>query len=110
MKARIQWLTLGDKNTSFFNTVAVNKRRKNKIMQLQKEDNTWITNESKIIKEMCSYLKSTYDSNVLEVSPTLDQHNIQPNNLTEDHHLGLITTPDEQEIKHALFSINPLKT
>lgn len=43
MKSRLQWLTLGDRNIAFFHATTLNKRRRNKILQIQKLDQSWIT-------------------------------------------------------------------
>lgn len=36
MKCRINWLTLGDGNTTFFHTTTIIKRKSNKILKLLK--------------------------------------------------------------------------
>lgn len=40
MKFRINWLTLVDKNNSFFHTSTITRRRRNKILSLEMDDDT----------------------------------------------------------------------
>lgn len=47
MKARINWISLEDKVATFFHTTALNKRR-SKILQIQKTDQSWITDQIEI--------------------------------------------------------------
>lgn len=42
LKSRVSWLSLGDKNTKKIHRATLIKRRKNKITQLQIEENNWI--------------------------------------------------------------------
>lgn len=59
MKSRIQWLSLEDKNTDFFHATTINKRRRNKITQLQKPNFTWITKQKEGEDELLVNLKNT---------------------------------------------------
>lgn len=60
MKSSIQWLSLSDRNTKFLQTTTLNNIRKNKIQQLLKDNNTWITDQSEIEREMRNHLISTF--------------------------------------------------
>lgn len=44
MKSRIDWLLLGDRNTTFFHTSALIRRRRNKISLIKKNEKVWIFN------------------------------------------------------------------
>lgn len=73
MKSRIQWLSLGDRNTKFLQISALNKRRKNKILHLQKMDLSWTLDLEQIEAELLTHLKSTFtqDTNILSSSHPL---------------------------------------
>jgi hypothetical protein len=43
-KAKKHWDLNGDRNTKFFQAVVKNRRRRNRILQIKKDDTTWITN------------------------------------------------------------------
>lgn len=67
MKSKLQWLTLGDRNTKFIQLVALNKRRKNIISHLQKLDLSWINDPNDIEYEIPSYLKNIYTENPSQI-------------------------------------------
>lgn len=41
-RSRIQWLNEGDRNTKFLHQMTIERRRNNKILSLQRDDDTWI--------------------------------------------------------------------
>lgn len=90
--------------------MAINKRRKNKISQLIKYDNTWIYNHKEIEMEITNYLKNTYRINKIGLAQSKSFPRLNLPNIQLSDHPTLIRTPDELEIKYALFCINPLKT
>lgn len=63
MKSRINWLSLGDRNTKFLQTTALNNRRRNKIHHLFINDNTWTMDQLEIENELRNYLIVTYKDN-----------------------------------------------
>ncbi|XP_071905690.1 uncharacterized protein [Coffea arabica] len=40
-KARVDWLSEGDKNTKFFHACVKGRKRKNRMLNIQREDGTW---------------------------------------------------------------------
>ena len=47
-KARLQWLKAGDKNTSFFHASVEERRRRNRMLEIQREDGTWTKSEEEL--------------------------------------------------------------
>lgn len=47
-RSRIQWLVDGDGNTIFFHLKATNRRRRNRINELRRDDGTMCTDEEEI--------------------------------------------------------------
>lgn len=47
-RVRIEWLHLGDRNTSFFHGKASNKERRNYIDRIQNEKSNWVKDEDEI--------------------------------------------------------------
>jgi hypothetical protein len=47
-RSRIQWLAAGDKNTCFFHLRASQRRKKNKVSELQREDGTLVNTEQEL--------------------------------------------------------------
>lgn len=48
MKARILWLVEGDKNTFFYNTLALVRRRRNHILCMKDMMGNWLNGEREI--------------------------------------------------------------
>ena len=47
-KARVKWLSDGDKNTKFFHTAVTKRRRKSVIYRIRKTNGDWVADESSI--------------------------------------------------------------
>jgi hypothetical protein len=48
LKRQKNWDINGDRNTKFFQAVVKTRRRRNRILQIKKDDTTWITNPDDI--------------------------------------------------------------
>ncbi|XP_070005472.1 uncharacterized protein [Nicotiana sylvestris] len=69
LKSRVDWLSQGDANTKFFHTITLNRRRRNKILNLTDEVGNQITNP-KLIKEATR----DYFKNIFTTSHTSSTH------------------------------------
>lgn len=109
MKSRIQWLNLRDRNIKFLQTTTLDNRRKNKIHHLQKQDNSWITNQIEIEYEMRNYLINTYSEENNRSAYYLSSHHF--NKITNINSANQVpsTTPSKLEIKTSLESLAALK-
>lgn len=108
MKSRINWITLGDKNTKCFQQNTIIRRKRNNFLYLTREDGslTWDTVE--ISNTILHYFKNiySYSSHVVYHPPFI--HGI-PNLSAID--LTKLTYPSsELEIRNAFFDLHPLKT
>lgn len=63
LRSIMSWLTQGDANTKFFHTTTLNRRRRNKILSLQKEDGSWIYKQQDILDYTTTYFMSLFNSN-----------------------------------------------
>ncbi|KAJ6978456.1 hypothetical protein NC653_026763 [Populus alba x Populus x berolinensis] len=102
-KSRIQWLQLGDKNTSFFHKSLLHRQVRNVIHNLQDDNGTLVHDPEDIGK-----LTSIYFENLLTAThPTLntDITDIFPNTITEESKAAALTPITDDDIKAALFSI-----
>ena len=50
MKARISWMVKGDKNTTFFHTLALVCRRRNHITKMKDRMGNWLNGERDIVE------------------------------------------------------------
>lgn len=71
-KSREKWIALGDRNTSFFHTSTVIRRRKNRIEMLKKDDGSWVSDREELEQLAIEYYKRLYSmEDVDAVAPRL---------------------------------------
>ncbi|KAG6783513.1 hypothetical protein POTOM_012962 [Populus tomentosa] len=102
-KSRVQWLQLGDKNTTFFHKSLLHRQVRNVIHNLQDDNGTLVHDPEDIGK-----MASTYFENLLTAThPTLNTEvtDIFPNIITEASKAAALTPITGDDIKAALFSI-----
>lgn len=68
MKARINWLVLGEHNTSFYHASIVNKRRRNRITNLKDNVGNCITDDIEVAAYIRRWYMNLYTTN-MEESP-----------------------------------------
>lgn len=106
-KARTKWIACGDKKTRFYKTLAVSKRRRNKVLCLKDDLNEWCHNQEELGRLATNHFKSLYSA---EVTVSYIPNSILgfPSTLSDNSH---IFSPiiDEGEIKEALFSMGSSK-
>jgi len=105
-KSRENWVKFGNKNTKFFHTQAVIRRRINKITGLNVED-TWYTDASTLKREATKFFMHLFQCN-----DPCNPHSFQLNNIPSiginmhDHLLKPVTM---EEVKDAIFSMQSYK-
>lgn len=102
-KSKIQWLQLGDRNTTFFHKSLLHQQVRNMIHSLQDADGNVIHEQHELGK-----MTSAYFENLLPAShPTTNAevHNLYPNAITEESKAATFLTITDDDIKTALFSI-----
>ncbi|XP_056695812.1 uncharacterized protein [Spinacia oleracea] len=100
MRARSNWLTDGDRNTKFFQTSVLIRRKRNKISNLFSEVGEPIR-EDLIQSHIVSYFKNLFSSEM--------NGNDQNTNLEYESVICIAHPPTLAKVHSALFSIGPLK-
>lgn len=59
-RAKVQWLTLGDRNTKFFHSKASKRRKKNTINRILDENGVWCETEDNIAEVTVNYFERLY--------------------------------------------------
>lgn len=67
-KSREKWIELGDRNTKYFHTSTVIRRRKNRIEALKDDDGRWIVDSSDLEKLVVEYYKRLYSVEDLDMT------------------------------------------
>ncbi|KAJ4757665.1 RNA-directed DNA polymerase (reverse transcriptase)-related family protein [Rhynchospora pubera] len=119
-RSRLQWVEKGDRNTSFFHTVATNRRRNNLITMIKQEDGQMTGDEKKIYQAFVTYFAKMYrpvEQPNQDLNGERDSQNVlirefftELGDNTGAHipnsaHNFLASLPDYAEIKRVLFSM-----
>nr|XP_027123998.1 uncharacterized protein LOC113740655 [Coffea arabica] len=104
-KARLNWIKKGDKNTKFFHAQVKGRRRRNRMLNLQREDGSWTENEQELGEEVANYYKQLFTSN-WNGSPEEILRGI-PSTITASMNDQLARGVDEEEIRTTIFSMSP---
>ncbi|XP_027150159.1 uncharacterized protein LOC113750373 [Coffea eugenioides] len=104
-KARINWIKEGDKNTKFFHAHVKGRRRRNRMLNLQREDGSWTENEQELGKEVADFYRQLFTSK--GNGSTEEILRGIPPTITASMNDQLTRGVDEEEIRSALFSMSP---
>lgn len=106
-RAHVNWLKEGDKNTSYFHAFASDRRRKNTIKRLRKEDGGWVEGQSNL-----KGLVHNYFSDLFTSSGPADNTNVTRYVLPKvDRQMNQILCAEysREEVKSAIDDIGDLK-
>ena len=106
-RSRLLWLTLGDKNTSYFHVVAKGRNSRNRFSVLETEQDGAIFEEEHIGLEVAKYFQTLFTASDRESTATV--LNVLSSRVTPSMNAVLISTPAAAEIRKALFAIHPDK-
>lgn len=106
-KARVNWMTQGDRNTAFFHAKVNQRRKRNVISGVQNSNGLWCDDPDEVANEFVQYFQEIFTSegteHMEEVTNTIHGRISETMNsrLTKDFSRG--------EIKKALFDMDPTK-
>ena len=105
---RKEWLTKGDRNTSFFQRRANFARKKKLTIKLQDECGVWINEQEAIADKFIEDFSKRFKSSHTPQRIILDL-GLAPL-LSDQENKELIRLPNLEEVRIAVFSIEPNKT
>ncbi|KAL8100581.1 hypothetical protein AgCh_032729 [Apium graveolens] len=100
------WLQFGDLNTKYFHASATTRRKNNLIAKLQNENGIWVDKGSGLHEVMEDYFRNIFSTTGVELEEIMREI---PNRITENHNKWLLEVVRPEEVKEALFSMNPNK-
>ncbi|CAJ2635885.1 unnamed protein product [Trifolium pratense] len=106
-KSREKWVKFGDKNSAFFHTQTIIRRKRNRVHRLQLPNGTWTTDSFVLQSEAHHYYKNFFSSNQFNQAipffngfhPTVDEEGRQ----------SLLRPVTKEEVYAALNSMKPYK-
>ena len=107
-KSRVLWLRAGDKNTKFFHSKTRQRRHYNRISHLQDDHGKSLSKAKDIHAHIQRYFTQLYKSNGSNIDSSLMDG--IPVTVTADINRKLTSPVTEDEIKSAVFKMNPEKS
>ncbi|XP_042489804.1 uncharacterized protein LOC122069781 [Macadamia integrifolia] len=107
-KAKLRWMKNGDCNSKFFHLSVKLRRLKNQITSLKKEDGTWVSDQQGISSYVSDFFEKFHKADEITVHNDL-LDNI-PRVLEEEDVAGLESVPSGEEIKQAVWDLDPVSS
>lgn len=101
------WMQFGDKNTTFFHAYASERKKRNTIQKLRKEDGSWVEKAEQLKEYISNYFFSLFTSTAGQDNDIILQ-SVQPR-VTDQMNELLCAEYTEEEVKAALNNIDDLK-
>ncbi|VFQ85160.1 unnamed protein product [Cuscuta campestris] len=105
-KAHIQWIEGGDRNSKYFHSLVKDRRRKLYIHKIKGHDGHWIEDHQQISSQAIDFFQKLFSE---ESRGTIDYSSlacISPR-ITDEDNQQLVASPSLEEVKDAVFSLNP---
>ncbi|XP_024010299.1 uncharacterized protein LOC112085326 [Eutrema salsugineum] len=106
-KSREKWHKDGDKNTKFFHALTKQRRARNRIVALKDSNGHLVENARGIERVALQYFQKLFSSSI--PSDLEDSLRFITEKVSDNDNEFLLKDPSENEIKDALFDINPDK-
>ncbi|XP_061368719.1 uncharacterized protein LOC133311659 [Gastrolobium bilobum] len=106
-KSKGDWIRDGDRNTRFYHTSTLIRRKRNKVLKLQDEAGHWINGEEELIALARNFFINLFKEEI-SVPIWLHTSNSWPE-IKEDQLESLSLSVGMEEVKCAFFQMAPLK-
>jgi hypothetical protein len=107
-KARDDWIKLGDRNTKFFHTKTIVRRKRNKIHGLHLPNGIWCVDDEILREEAQKYFKSLFSTSNLNTYNNVYDDPQGPK-LSEEACQSLTKPITKEEVAQALNQMHPFK-
>lgn len=107
-KSREKWIVEGDRNTKFFHTSTIIRRRRNMIEMLKNDEGSWVTNAQDLEKIAVEYYKRLYSLEDVDlVVETLPPRGFM--NLSREDDIEMSKPFSALEVERAVRSMGSFK-
>ena len=110
LKSRVNWMVLGDRNTSFFHVSTLARRKRNMINAIKNDIGDWITEEREVINYFREGFMKLYATSQVKAKWNNDKWTRWQIRLTEEEKNSLDSPISDEEITTALWSLKAFKT
>ncbi|KAH9727251.1 hypothetical protein KPL70_008594 [Citrus sinensis] len=106
-KSRRDWISYGDRNTSFFHQKTITRRARNRINAIKDDRDTWLYDTHDIKSHAVSFFSTLYESDQAFYRPYSVQGCFPQIDPTR---LSVLTSPvDNEEIRQAVLQMKPVE-
>lgn len=106
-RAKVHWLKEGDMNTKFFHLTTIQRRQRNKVIQIKNDDGVWLCGENLVGAELKRYFENLFTSSGERDWGNIFGH-VEPI-ITPDMNANLTAPFTEDEILIASKQLGALK-
>ncbi|OIT28452.1 putative ribonuclease h protein, partial [Nicotiana attenuata] len=105
-KTQLQWFKDGDANSKYFHSLIRGRRRKLYIHKIKNEDGDWIYGDEAIGEAACDHFQNLFS----DPGGTIREDLLSciPSMITEEDNDNLNKDPTIEELRHIVFSMNPV--
>lgn len=110
-KARVKWAVEGDRCTKFFHASVLAKRQRLTITKIKNAEGQWLTSDNEVREQAVHFYQALFQAEHRD--PVLEEDAIQyflsfiPTQITEAVNLSLLRPVTIEEIKGAVFQMDP---
>lgn len=109
-KSRCNLLEMGDRNTSYFHSTTIVKRRKSRITALKIGNDDWCSDQDQLKQMIHGYFRNLYqDVGIVNEADDIMQFP-RGSVLNEDQLLSLIQPITDEEVRKVIFSMDTFKS
>ena len=109
LKSRVNWMVLGDQNTSFFHVSTLARRKRNMINAVKNEVGDWITEEREVMNHFREGFMKLYTTSQVMNNWNIVKWTSWQVRLTEEEKSSLDMPVSDDEITTALWSLKAYK-
>ena len=109
IKSRYNWLIQGDRNTKFFHTLALIRRKRNRIVSFQDNQEVWFYNEGEIATLIWNGFQELFTSSAFSVPTGSWEIPTWASHMTPKERIQVSREISIQEVKECLWSLKPFK-
>lgn len=106
-RSRLKWIQCGDRNSKFFHATTIQRRGRNRILRLKKEDGSWVEGQENLFEEIIEHYRVVYHAGLQQNTDFCLSH--VPDLVSDEMNFQLTKPVSQEEIKRAVFGLGALK-
>nr|XP_023916394.1 uncharacterized protein LOC112027993 isoform X3 [Quercus suber]XP_023916396.1 uncharacterized protein LOC112027993 isoform X3 [Quercus suber] len=110
LKSRINWMILGDRNTSFFHISTLARRKRNLITAIKNEVGEWLTEEREVASHIREGFLKLYTTSQEAATWEINHNQRWQAKLSNEEKGCLSRMVTDEEIRTALWSLKAFKS